>query len=56
MFAGDEKGTMRILDFTAIIDKAEIVPVPPVDTAERLRQAYKIAEINGKVLPSTSIG
>jgi len=48
---------MRVLDFSLVVKKGGITPVPPIDTAERLRQAYKRAETNGKVLEeSKSVG
>ena len=40
---------MRIFDLSQILDEPNIVPISVHNIVERLKQAYKIAEVNGNV-------
>ena len=49
LFIGDEDGVMRVFDISELLKKPYIVPVVINNLQMRLKLAYKVADINGKV-------
>jgi len=49
VFIGDEGGIIRIFDLSELIKKLNLEPIKAQLASERIKQAYKINDVNGEV-------